>query len=362
MKIDDRLSNKRSLIKNQVMTTEFNATLDSCNKLLNELEPALRINAAARLFMEHCLGNETELSVSHLAPLINTVAEALTKDLDIEKRLDLGLKAVQTYLRVPVAEYFGETLIRQEFIDTQTRDEVLAIKPADKEFGSFLMEQGIITQDQRDIAIITQKRLMTIKEVYAKLIKIEGLEIDDLSIMDNLKEIVNHFLISTEELEKNLRESRRENIQQTLGRLKNIITETEASTNDVLKIVDKIFALSDEIEASLDRMKLKPEDKDNTIVPEIKNIKEKVEQLISYNMELNDSQGIQDRVGQQLTKTIPTIQAFHDQLMQVAKKLQLNMDVFEEENDLVQTGYGDADTKRMEKQSDVDDLLANLGL
>ncbi len=343
------------------MSKDFNSTLNSCDNLLNELEPELRVSAAARLFMEHCLSDEMENSPSHLAPLINTVADALTKDLDIEKRLELGVKTVQTYLRVPAVEFFGDTLIHQKAIDETTRDEMLGVKPAEAEFGSFLLQQGIITQDQRDVAIITQKRLMSIKEVYAKLLKAEGIESEEGDIIDNLKGIVNHFLVSTQELEDTLRESRTENISSTLGRMENIINETEVNTHNVLEIVDEIFNLIDSINESIGKMKESAGASD-VLISGLETISGKLGDLESLNMKLNDSQGIQDRIGQQLTKIIPTVQSFHDQLLTVAKKLKLNINALEEEDNLLQQGYGTQDKKRMDSQGDVDDLLANLGL
>jgi chemotaxis regulatin CheY-phosphate phosphatase CheZ len=343
------------------MSENFESTLNSCDTLLNELEPELRMSAAARLFMEHCLSKEIENSPSHLAPLINTVADALTKDLEIEKRLELGIKTVQTYLRVPAVEFFGDTLISQKAIDETTRDEMLSIKPADEEFGSFLLQQGIITQDQRDVAIITQKRLMSIKEVYAKLLQAEGIEPEEGDIIDNLKEIVNHFLVSTQELENSLRESRTENIHSTLGRMENIIKETEDNTHNVLEIVDEIFTLIDAVNENLATMKSSAEASDD-FLSGIETITTKLGDLENLNMKLNESQGIQDRIGQQLTKIIPTVQSFHDQLITVAKKLKLNIQALEEEENVLQQGYGTKDKKRMDSQGDVDDLLANLGL
>jgi hypothetical protein len=344
------------------MSSDFNQTLASCDKLLFELEPELRMSAAARLFMEHCLAEEKESSPSHLVPLINTVADVLTKDLEIEKRLEIGVKTVQTYLRVPAIEYFGDTLIRQQSIDEATRDEMLTIKPAEDEFGSFLLKQGIISQDQRDMAIITQKRLLSIKEVYLKLLQAEGLESDDADIIDNLKGIVNHFLLSTQELENSLRESRTENIGSTLGRMENIISETEINTHNVLEIVDEIFNLIDTVKAALGGMKSDANNTSVSLVDGIEIIAGKLDELENLNMKLNESQGIQDRIGQQLTKIIPTIQSFHDQLIKVARKLKLNIEALEEEENVMQQGYGTKDKKRMDSQSDVDNLLANLGL
>ncbi len=344
------------------MSEDLKSILEECDKILNKLEPELKVNAAARLFMEHCLNDEIIAKSNQLAPLINTVADALTKDLEAEKRLEIGIKTVQTYLRIPVIEFFGDTLIRENSLDEQSRDEMLSIKPAEAEFGTFLVEQGIITQDQRDIAIITQKRLMTIKEVYARLLQTEGFESDDSEIIDNLKGIVDHFLISIHELEKSLKESRRETTNSTLGRMENIITETEQNTHDVLEIVDKLFTLSDDVRKHLDAIQEQSGKNEKKITPEIKSITEKLDELETINMKLNETQGIQDRIGQQLQKIIPTIQGFHDQLMKVANKLKLNFEVLEGDETTLQEGYGDAEKKRMDDQGAVDDLLSNLGL
>ena len=345
------------------MNEAYKTVYDQCDGLLNQLDPELKVNAAARLFMEHCLSDAAATHGGRLAPLISTVADALTKDLDIEKRLELGVKTVQTYLRVPAVEYFGDTLIRQQSIDEQGRDEMLSIKPEEEEFGSFLLSQGIITQDQRDVAIITQRRLLTIKEVYAKLLQTEGLELDDNSMLGSLKGIIDHFLTSTKDLEDSLRESKRENTRSTLSRLDNIISETEICSHNVLEIVDKIFVLADEIEKNMVPFKELAETQNDDFKKALESINDQLDSLVSLNMELNESQGIQDRIGQQLTKIIPTIQSFHDQLMKVAKKLRLNIESFEEQDESVQQdGYGKEDTKRMSDQGDVDDLLANLGL
>ncbi|MBU2511390.1 protein phosphatase CheZ [bacterium] len=344
------------------MDKDLKSTLKKCDTLFAKLDPELRVNAAARLFIEHCLNDEMISRNSRLAPLINTVADVLTKDLEVEKRLEIGVQTVQTYLRVPVIEFFGDTLIRNEALDEQSRDEMLSIKPAEVEFGIFLVEQGIITQDQRDVAIITQKRLMTIKEVYARLLQNEGYEPDDNEIIDNLKEIVDHFLISIHELEKSLRESRRESTGNTLGRMENIIAETEQSTHSVLEIVDKLFNLSDEVRKHLEEMQEQCGDVEEKIAPGIKGITDKLDELEELNMKLNESQGIQDRIGQQLQKIIPTIQSFHDQLMKVASKLKLNFDALEGDEATLQEGYGGAEKKRMDDQGAVDDLLSNLGL
>ncbi len=76
------------------MNSEIKTTYDACDELLNQLDPELRVNVAARLFMEHCLTGEIDTGSSHLAPLINTVADALTRDLENEQRLELGVRSV----------------------------------------------------------------------------------------------------------------------------------------------------------------------------------------------------------------------------------------------------------------------------
>lgn len=339
------------------MTTDFESTITACANTIQSLEPELRQEAAARLFLEYCLSGGTNVRLAHLAPLINSVASALTRDIAEVKELNLGVRAVQLYLRTPPIEYFGETLVRHGFLTNQEKDEMLSMKPANVDFGSFLVEQGILTQDQRDMAVISQKRLMSVKEVYSRLLKEEGLEENDQEIMSNLKEIVQHFMVSTAELEESMKSSGGEGYQHTLDRLQNIIAETESSSHNVLGMVDELFDISDDLENLTQKLSGSNESK---ILEELK---ETVRKIRNLNIKLNDSQGIQDRTGQQLQKVIPTVKGFHDNLMEVAKRLHLNLENIETEKDfLIKTGYGTEDDKRLGNQNDVDDLLASLGL
>ena len=63
-----------------------------------------------------------------------------------------------------------------------------------------------------------------------------------------------HFLLSTQELENSLRESKTENITNTLGRMQNIIMETESNSHNVLEIVDEIFNIIDVVNESLEKI------------------------------------------------------------------------------------------------------------
>ncbi|MGK0289605.1 MAG: chemotaxis regulatin CheY-phosphate phosphatase CheZ, partial [bacterium] len=81
----------------------------------------------------------------------------------------------------------------------------------------------------------------------------------------------------------------------------------------------------------------------------------------------NESQSIQDRVGQQLIKIIPTIQLFHDNLIGLIDRLQLKMEDIEvDKEELTKEGYGSTleseEKNRLGTQDDVDSLLASLGL
>jgi len=144
-----------------------------------------------------------------------------------------------------------------------------------------------------------------------------------------------------------------------LGRLHDIIGETESSTNTVLEIVDNLFSFAEEMEQYLNSDMVKGQIPSEVVTA----ITDRVALLSTWTMELNNSQGIQDRVGQQLQKVIPSIETFHGQLMDVARKLQLNIGG-EEISDEAQAmkGYTDEDSNRMEDQGDVDSLLADLGL
>jgi hypothetical protein len=124
---------------------------------------------AAQLFLEYCIYQDQCTNTRRLAPLINTVAEALTRGTNNEEGLRQGIKAVQMYLQIPPVEYYGETLVRLSYLDRESVDEMLAIKPEGKVLGTFLLEQGLITQEQRDIAVIAQKRLFTVQEIYSRV-------------------------------------------------------------------------------------------------------------------------------------------------------------------------------------------------
>lgn len=335
-----------------------------CNfkELFEGLDSDNQAEVAAQLFLEYCVYQDQDENNKRLAPLINTVAEALVKDAVEADSLKMGIKTVQMYLRVPPVEYFGETLEKLGFLDRQSIEEMLEIQPNGKIFGTFLMEQGLITQEQRDIAVIAQKRLFTIQEVHARILNPDsrGTEVD---VVESLKGVFHHFLTSTADLEDDLRQSKSENINNALCRLENIILETEKNTNSVLEIVDEFFELEKDINGYLVEIKQNTNPANKSVESNIEDILKKLNSLRNLNFELNSSQQIQDRIGQQLLKIIPTIQTFHDQILKIAYKLKLNWgNIKPEDEDLIKVGYGETGTVERIKQDDVDDMLASLGL
>jgi len=336
--------------------------MNACKALFEGLDSNRQTEVSAQLFLEYCVYQDQCENTKRLAPLINTVAEALAKNVEGENSLKLGIKAVQMYLRTPPVEYFGETIDRLGFLDRAKIEEMLEIQPEGKIFGTFLMEQGLITQEQKDITVMAQERLFTIQEVHARIVNPDpkGSETD---VVDSLKGVFQHFLTSTTELEDELKESKPENIHNTLQRLLNIIVETEEQTHSVLEIVDKFFSLEDDMRDSLEEIKNNTESTNPAVATSIENISGKLKMWNSLNVELNASQQIQDRIGQQLVKVIPTIQIFHDQVLKIAQKFKLNWNNVEsEETDLTKVGYGGTESGERFKQDDVDDLISSLGL
>lgn len=333
-----------------------------CQDLLNSLDLNQQAETAAQLFLEYCIYQDQCEHAKRLAPLINTVAEALTKKVGSEDSLKFGIKAVQTYLRMPPVEYYGETLSRLGYLDRESVEEMIRIQPKNVIFGAFLLEQGVISREQRDMAVIAQKRLFNIHEVYARLLNNDGNE-SVTDVVDHLKGVFQHFTTSTAELEDDLKKSKTENIHDTLQRLKNIVGETEKQSDFVLGIVDQIFTLKNEIQSCAEEIKRQMDPSNQAAAETLKTVSEKLDQLFSLNIELNSSQQFQDRIGQQMLKIIPSIQAFHDQLMKIAGRLNLDWKNIEtKETGLTKVGYGGAEAGARSQQSDVDDLLASLGL
>lgn len=328
----------------------------------NALNSNQQAEIAAQLFLDYCIYQDQCENTKRLAPLINTVAEALTRDIEGNDSLKLGIKAVQMYLRTPPIEYFGEALARLKFLDKESVDEMLAIQPKDKILGTFLMDQGLITQEQRDMTVMAQKRLFTIQEVHARVIDPDH-KGGETEILENLKDVLQHFLISTSELENDLSQSEAENISSALQRLGNIITETEKQTDSVLGIVDKFFGLEEDIRAHLLKIKKNSDIANKDVSESIQAIMEKLDFINSLSLDLNGTQQIQDRIGQQLLKIIPTIQTFQNQITIIAQKLRLNWKTLEtEKTESAISGYESGETEDRIKQDDVDDLLSNLGL
>jgi len=139
--------------------------MNDCKEFFEVLDSNHQAEVSAQLFLEYCVYPDQCENTKRLAPLINTVADALTKKIDKENSLNLGIKAVQMYLRTPPVEYFGETLRKLGYLDRESVEQMLEIQPVDKIFGTFLMEQGLITQEQRDMAVMAQKSLFSIHEI-----------------------------------------------------------------------------------------------------------------------------------------------------------------------------------------------------
>lgn len=344
------------------MNEKHDDIMNDCRALFKDLDSNHQAETAAQLFLEYCVYQDQCENTKRLAPLINTVAEALTKNIDGEDSLMAGVKAVQLYLRTPSVEYFGETLVRLGFLDKESIDEMIQLQPKGKIFGTFLMEQGLITQEQRDIAVIAQKRLFTVQEVHERILK-KGSKGGGTDLAESLKGVFQHFMTSTSELEDDLKQSKSENIHHTLQRLEDIITETEKQSQYVLGIVDQIFALKDEMAGFHEVMRGDIDPSNKRLTENMGKISERLDQLYSLNLDLNSSQQIQDRIGQQMLKIIPSIKTFHDQLLKIANKLNLNWRHVEpEDSDLMKVGYGGMEAKERVQQGDVDDLLSSLGL
>ena len=337
-----------------------NIPISKIKDILKNYDSNKQMEIAAQLFLEYCVYQDHCDTARRLAPLINTVAEALTKGIKNEESLIKGIKAVQLYLQTPVIEYYGETLVRLSFLDRQKVDETLSIKPADKVFGTFLMEQGLITQEQRDIAVIAQKRLFTIQEIYARVENPDQKE-EESHIIKGLKDIFQHFKVSTAELEDDLNQSNTDSISSALQRLNNIITESEKQTNAVLEISDRFFTLEEEMRVNLLQIKENCGLSDNLITEKIENILEKVDHINGLSIDLGSTQQVHDRIGQQLLKIIPVIQAFQDKITIIAQKLNLNWQSGEKEIDGM-NGYESCEVNNRFRQDDVDELLSGLGL
>jgi chemotaxis regulatin CheY-phosphate phosphatase CheZ len=336
-------------------------TVNEFKTLFANLDSNQQAEISAQLFLQYCIYQDQCENTRRLAPLINTVAEALTKNLADEDSLTFGVKVVQMYLRTPPVEYFGETLVRLGFLDRQSVDEMLKIQPGEKIFGTFLMDQGLITQEQRDITVMAQKRLFSIHEVYDRMLN-KSLKEENSDVIESLKGVFQHFMVSTAELEDDLKKSKSENMHDTLQRLENIIVETEKHSQFVLEIVDQIFTVKDDLEGSSETIRTHAGNSNKAVADSLNKINESLGRLYTLNMELNSSQQIQDRIGQQMLKIIPTIQTFHDQLLKIANKLRLDWKSVESEEDLTKIGYGGTKPEGRAEQGDVDDLLSSLGL
>ena len=313
----------------------------------------------ARQFLKYCVKNpkDTQAKTSQIIPFMETVAEALIQSSQHDYSMELGVKTVQLYLQSPTAEYFGETLVRLGYLEEKEVAEMLSIKPKEIEFGSFLVGQGLISPDQRDMAVIVQKRLFSITEVFRKVTHEGETGVDlDAEFIENIKNVVVYFQTTTKEMEKAIDQSHPEDIKKTMGRLKNIIGETESSSHEVLDLIDASLEKIDQIESETNRLSEKATGSLLQTLGELRDI----------NIKVSNTQAVQDRVGQQLLKIIPIIEGFYNLLQELAVRLKINIEKKEsvpEQEGYAQDGYGTQDDdQRLNSQTDVDALLSNLGL
>ncbi len=346
---------------------ESNEIQDQTDKLYEQLGFSDRQEVVANQFVKYCINNpkDVQAKTSQIIPFMDTVAEALIKSNENKYGIETGVKTVQLYLQSPTSEYFGETLVRLGYLEENEVDEMLSIKPGEIEFGSFLVGQGVITPDQRDMAVIVQKRLFTISEVFQKVTQEKSVDLD-AEFVEHMKNVVMYFQTTTKEMEKTIDQSHPEDIRKTMGRLQNIIGETESSSHKVLDLVDNSFNRIDQIEKAANDLTEKNTDWEKAVPEAINLLIKELNELRDINISISNSQAIQDRVGQQLLKIIPVIEGFYNLLQDLAVRLRINIEKQEtalKENEYAQDGYGaNADDQRMEKQSDVDDLLSSLGL
>jgi hypothetical protein len=76
------------------------------------------------------------------------VAEALTRGTRNENGLKQSIKAVQIYLQIPPVEYYGETLVRLSYLDRQSVDEMLSIKPEGKVLGHSCLNRVLLHRNR----------------------------------------------------------------------------------------------------------------------------------------------------------------------------------------------------------------------
>jgi chemotaxis regulatin CheY-phosphate phosphatase CheZ len=342
--------------------SENKSGLSVIKEILNSYDTNDQAEIAAQLFLEYCIYQDQCTNTRRLAPLINTVAEALTRGVKNEEGLRQSIKAVQIYLQIPPVELYGETLVRLSYLDRESIDKMLTIKPEGKVLGTFLLEQGLITQEQRDIAVIAQKRLFSVQEIHSRVVN-PGNKGDESQAIEGLKDVLHHFLTSTNELEDDLNHSNIESIPTALKRLENIISETESQTNAVLEIVENFFDIEKEMRARLLQIKAGSDSSKDIVTENIEILMDKLDFINRQSLNLNSTQQIQDRIGQQLLKIIPTIQTLQEQITKIARKLNLNWHTIDKDKtDQLMTGYEKSGSKGRARQDDVDNLLSSLGL
>jgi chemotaxis regulatin CheY-phosphate phosphatase CheZ len=105
-------------------------------------------------------------------------------------------------------------------------------------------------------------------------------------------------------------------------------------------------------------------DSSNSLVTQnIEALMDRLDFINKQSLNLNSTQQIQDRIGQQLLKIIPTIKTFQDQITKIARKLNLNWhNIDKDKNDQLMTGYERGGREGRARQDEVDNLLSSLGL
>ena len=340
---------------------------EQSSDLYKKLSYSERQEVVAKQFLKYCINKPKDIQTktAQVIPFMDTVAEALIESSKNDYSIDVGVKTVQLYLQSPTAEYFGETLVRLKYLEEHEVEEMLLIKPKEVEFGAFLVEQGLLTTEQRDMAVIVQKRLFSITEVFQKVTHEETVDLDS-DFIAHMKEIVLYFQTTTKEMERTIDQSHPEDIKKTMGRLQNIIGETESSSHTVLDLVDNSLEIIDQIETGANMLQ-DGDDWQEHLPKTVKQLLKTLNQLRDINIKVSNTQAIQDRIGQQLMKIIPVIEGFYNLLQELSVRLKINIEKQEnpsEENEFAQDGYGSSqhNEDRMQNQGDVDDLLANLGL
>jgi uncharacterized protein YllA (UPF0747 family) len=143
--------------------------------------------------------------------------------------------------------------------------------------------------------------MFTVQEIHSRVVN-PGNKEEEVQVIEGLKDVLQHFLTSTTELEDDLNHSNIESIPTALKRLENIISETETQTNAVLEIDENLFDIDKEMRASLLEIKAGIDSSNNLVTRNIEILMSKLDFINRQSLTLNSTQQIQDRIGQQLLK------------------------------------------------------------